>query len=156
VVRTRDSVDDYVLRFVSAWLASDRVGPLNLVTETNESDPDSVAAVLRGLRQSLKQVEQDYDDDLVDGRRYKVKRDKILAEMKAIERDNRRSGAGAALAGILSSPEPALAFQESPLGIKRTVIGEHMVVRLLSAPRGRRGFDPETVDIKPLTTGATQ
>src|SRR5690606_33992146 len=108
VVRARGVVDDYVRLFVAEWLRSPVVGNLDLTDDRND-DPASVEVAAQRAR--LAKVEADYDADLIDGRRYAVKRAKILAELKAAETVLRRSRSGSALAGIASAADPVAAFE---------------------------------------------
>ena len=53
------------------------------------SDDSATAELSRqaaDLHLRLRRVEADYDDDLIDGRRYQVKRAKIIAELEAVDR----------------------------------------------------------------------
>lgn len=144
VTRSAEQVDHYVTQLVMAWLESPAVGNLEL-SPPQADDPTS--GVIADLRRRLAQVEEDYDDDLIDARRYAAKRDKILAELKAAEKAHRQSRSGAAFATIAEASSPAEAFKNAPLGVRRTIIGEFMEVRLHRAPRGRRTFDPATVEV---------
>jgi len=56
--------------------------------------------------------------------------------------DRRYLGSGLYLCGMCGA-----ALDRAPLGVQRAVIGLLCTVRLLPAPRGRKGFDPETVKI---------
>lgn len=146
VTRTAAHVDEYVLMYVTAWLESDKVGDLDL---SPGADDDSTAQELATLRRRLAQVEEDYDADLIDAQRYKVKRAKIEAELKAAEASHRKSRATVALGPVLSAADPAAAFLDAPLGIQRAIIDEYFDVRLRHAPQGRKGFDPASVPITP-------
>lgn len=103
---------------------------------------------IRRLRGSLRKAELDYDSDLIDGARYKAKRDKITAALDAAEAAQSRTGAGPGIAGRLAAPGDLAAVRAGwdalPAGSKRTVINALMTVRLARAPRGRH-FDPESV-----------
>ena len=96
----------------------------------------------------IEQVEHDYDAGDIDGRRYRVATEKARAELAAARGQLARltGGAGAA-EEVLFGDDPAASFDAAPLMIRRSVIDLLMQVRVLSAPRGRKVFDPETVKI---------
>ncbi len=141
VTRSAGPVDEYVEAVVVAWLNS--IEELDL----SPADDTPTAGEVARHRERLRKVELDYDNDLIDGRRYAVKREKVLAELKAAERAHRQSRSSAALGGILASSTPGDAFLAAPLGIRRTILDEFLEVRLHAAPRGRRTFDPSTVEL---------
>jgi hypothetical protein len=88
----------------------------------------------------------DYDNDLIDGTRYKAKTAKLQAQLNAAEVAQTRLMAGSEVAGTLTAPDPVMAFDQAPLGAQRAVIAFLMTVRLDPAPRGRH-FSPESVRI---------
>ena len=54
---------------------------------------------------------------------------------------------GTVLAPILGTPDPAAAFLEAPIALQRTMIDTLMTVTLKRAKQGKKGFDPESVEI---------
>jgi hypothetical protein len=120
-----------------------------LVNAPAGDEASSAAAELQKQRGRLVQVEQDYDNDLIDGKRYKEKRGKIEAEIEAAKARLTRLTAGGEVAGTLTATDPVGAFNSAPLGVQQAVIRFFMEVQLLAAPRGRKGFDPETIRITP-------
>lgn len=50
---------------------------------------------------------------------------------------------------MLDAADPVAAFDEADLMIKRRVIDFFATVRLFPHPRGKKTFDPETVQITP-------
>lgn len=147
VTRSAAPIDDAVTRLVHARLRLPDV--MTLVNAPTGKDATAAAKELQKQRGRLTQVEADYDEDLIDGKRYKEKRAKIEAEIKTAQAKLRRLTAGAEVAGVLMASDPVRAYEDAPLGIKQSVIRFFMDVTLLPAPRGRKGFDPKTIRITP-------
>jgi site-specific DNA recombinase len=97
----------------------------------------------------LAKVESDYDNDLIDGRRYAAKSARIRAEQQANERQLASHGTNGALAELFKSPDPAQAFLDSGLMAQRAVIDALSVVKLHKGTRHSKAFDPETIKVTP-------
>jgi len=147
VTRSAAPVDEKIVKLTRARLAWADVA--SLVTATAGKEATAAAAGIRALRGRLEQTNQDYDNDLIDARRHKEKTAKISAELDQAETRRARLLAGSEVAGILTAPGPVAAFDGAPLGVRQAVIRFFMTVELLPAPRGRKGFDPETIRITP-------
>lgn len=143
VTRTADLVDEYVLALIREQLS--RPGLATLLAVPAGKEAQDLTAVIETLRGRLERTKADYDTDLIDGERYRVKTAKLTAELGTAETARVRLLAGSEVAGTLTAPDPVAAFDAAPLGVQRAVIGFFVTVRLDPAPRGRRGFDPRTV-----------
>ena len=148
LIRSSHPIDALVCDIVRTRLAQPDLAELLL--------PAADAETLRVLNATIdakvariEQVEHDYDAGDIDGRRYRVATEKARAELAAARGQLARltGGAGAA-EEVLFGDDPAASFDAAPLMIRRSVIDLLMQVRVLSAPRGRKGFDPETVKIE--------
>jgi DNA invertase Pin-like site-specific DNA recombinase len=146
VVRSAVPVDAFVLAVLRERLG--RPDLAGLLTVPKSPKAKAAAAEIRALRGRLAKTEADYDADLIDGRRYRVKTEKIRAEIAAAEAARARLLAGSNVAATLLAPDPVAAFDAAPLGIQRAVLEFFMTVRLLPARRGHH-FDRETVVIEP-------
>jgi site-specific DNA recombinase len=146
VVRSAASVDAFVLAVLRERLGRPDLAGLLAPPESAESR--KAAEEIKALRARLRKTGADYDADLIDGHRYKVKTEKITAQLEAARRTQARLSAGSAVAPTLTAPDPVAAFDAAPLGTKRAVLGFFMTVKLAPAPRGRH-FDPDTVEILP-------
>ena len=144
VVRSAAKVDEYVLAVLRARLGRGDLGAVLAVPESIQAR--RATGEVERQRARLVQVEADYDGDLIDAQRYKVKREKVVAELAAAEAAQIRLLAPAAVAGTLRADDPVAAFNEAPLGAQRAVLEFFLTVRLLRAPRGRH-FDSRTVAI---------
>lgn len=144
VVRSGPQVDALVLAVVRARLS--RPDLADLLAVPDDEHVRQVNEDVKQLRGRLVAIEADYDAGLIDGRRYAVATEKVRVELSAAETARARAS-GAGLGSVLSSGDPVAAFDAAPLGVRRSVIDALAVVRLLSAPRGRKELDPETVEI---------
>lgn len=137
-------VDRIVLGVVAGRLAEIGDIPLN-----TGADPelDKLAADLRGR---LTAIEADYDAGFIDGRRFAVATEKVQAELEEVERQRRGRVGSAALASVLNVKDPVEAFNNAPLGVRRTVVEALLSVRLMAREKGHPSgvFDPETVKIE--------
>lgn len=146
VTRTLAPIDELVTSVVRARLARPDVHALVTPVDNDalqQSDRDS-----RDLRARLATVEADYDAGHIDGTRFAVASEKIRAELKRIEGERARALLGGAAGGMLSSSEPVTAFDRASLSARRALVDALITVRLLPQPRGRRGFDPDSVSIE--------
>lgn len=146
VNRSRGPVEGYVLAVVRERLSRPDLADLVAPDESDEARELTKDATR--LRSRLAQVGDDYDADLIDGQRFKIKTEKIRAELSAAESALARVTTGAGAASILLAPDPVAEFDAAPLMIRRSVLDALCVVRLTSAPRGFRTFDPSTVEIE--------
>jgi site-specific DNA recombinase len=147
VTRSGVPIDNAVTALIQARLAQPDVA--QLVTKPAGKEATAAAAELRKQRGRLIQVEADYDADLIDGKRYKEKREKIEAEIEAAQARLMRLTAGSEVAGVVTARDPVAAFNAAPLGVKQAVLRFFMEVTLLPAPRGVKGFNPRTIRITP-------
>lgn len=142
--RTAAPVDRLVLAVLRGRLAMPDLAGLLTVPESEEAQ--AAAAEIRRLRRRLERVQADYDDELIDGPRYKAASQKAQAELDAAEAARLRLLGGSGIASVLGAPDPVTAFDEAPLGIQRAVVEFFVSVRLKPAPRGHK-FNPESVEI---------
>ena len=145
VSRSARPVDELVEAVIAGRLALPDVAEL-----LHGADGEQAAGFARdvaAVRGRLAQVERDYDDDLIDARRYGVKAEKLRAELTGLEQARARAVGSAALSSVLGGPDPAAAYRAAPLGVRRSVVDELVVVTLAPAPRGAH-FDPPTVGIE--------
>jgi site-specific DNA recombinase len=147
LVRSAAPIDEAVLRVLRGRLAHrDLAG---LLTAPDSEEARKIADEVRRLRGRLAKTEEDYDNDVIDGHRYKVKTEKLKADLEKAEKAQARLLAGSGAASpVLSAPDPVAAFSKAALGTQREILALLIAVRLIPAPRGRKGFDPESVRIE--------
>jgi site-specific DNA recombinase len=148
VSRLAAAIDEFVTDSIRARLAR---GDDSGAALTAPAGPEATAAAaqVQTLRRRLTQAEQDYDDDLIDARRYKAKRAKIEAELDEAEARRAQLLAGAEVAGVILAPDPVRAYDDAPLGVQQAVIRHLATVTLRHVLRGTKGFDENTVLITP-------
>jgi DNA invertase Pin-like site-specific DNA recombinase len=144
ITRLAASIDDFVLGVLRERLS--RPDLADALTPPDTDEARSAAGEVKRLRGRLAKIEADYDAELIDGRRFKIATEKVLATLKAAELTRARAAAGSGVAATLASADPVRAFDDAPLGIQRAVLDFFMTVRLLPAERGHK-FDPGTVKI---------
>lgn len=147
VNRAQRGVDDFVLAVIRARLARPDVA--DLVAPGESAEARKVADEVETLRKRLDRIADDYDADRIDGHRYAVASEKVRSQLVAAEAARARLSTGGGAAATLLAADPVAAFDHAPLMIRRNVIDALCTVRLHPAPRGRKTFDPETVEIIP-------
>lgn len=144
--RSQGPVDRFVLAVIRERLAGPDVAAA-LHTE-DDDEARRLGDEARRLRGRLERIGADYDADLIDGQRYAVAREKVQAELAAVDAARARLLAPAAAAGTLLAPDPVAAFDAAPLMIRRSVIDALCTVTLHPGRHGSRTFDPESVVIE--------
>lgn len=145
LMRSRSRVNDFVLRVVRARLA--RPDLRDLLATSSDEEVAALTAEIEDQRRRLAVVDADYDEGHIDGRRHAEATRKVRERLDAAQARRTALTVGSAASGVLGAPDPVEAFDGSPLGVQRTVIDALMSVRLHSAPRGRKTFDPATVEV---------
>lgn len=144
VNRTQTVIDPYVLGVMRARLA--RPDLAELLPGRDDGQARALTGELVRLRKRLETIEEDYDAERIDGRRYAVATEKVKAELVATEAALGQASPGRGTA-LLHAADPVAAFDAAPLMLQRAALESLMTVRLLPAPRGRKTFDPATVVI---------
>jgi hypothetical protein len=105
-----------------------------------ESDTMQVDRERRALLLTrLEQTEADYDEDLIDARRFKAKTEKLTVELTAIEQRLVDGVEQATISPIFSKRDPGKAFLAAPLDVQRAVFRAVLKVEVLKNPSDRRG-----------------
>lgn len=140
VNRSRTPVDRFVVSAVLARLA--RPDLADLLPQVDSEEVARLNDEVRRLEGRVQKIEQDYDAELIDGRRYKVATEKAAAELSAARAARTRLTAPGAAAEVLAADDPVAAFGAASLMVRRTTLEAMCVVRLAAGVRGRRTFDP--------------
>lgn len=148
VNRSMGRVDEFVLAAVAERL---RTSAKEIAATMHTADAPSADAVaeLDALRARQAKTEADYDTDLIDGRRYAAKMERINAEMQLVQQKMARASSNSALAKVLASKDPAQAFLDASLMSQRSIVSGLVTVRLRRGVHGSRTFDPSTVLVDP-------
>ena len=143
LARSGAVIDEYVITQVEQLLSGPQLA--DLLGTSDDSATAELSRQAADLHLRLRRVEADYDDDLIDGRRYQVKRAKIIAELEAVDR--RRASLRTGPTSILAADRPVEAFREASLMIRREVVDWAVQVRLRPGRHGTRRFNPDSVVI---------
>jgi DNA invertase Pin-like site-specific DNA recombinase len=146
ITRTLAPIDEFVLRTVEARLALPDV--LEAFSQDTSALMLETATEAQLIEARLGVIENDYDEGVIDGRRYQVASEKLREQLAKVYAKQASIVGGNSLADVLSAHNPAQAFTEATLGVKRAVIDALMTVTLLPVPRGKKGFDPDSVVIE--------
>jgi hypothetical protein len=100
------------------------------------------------LEARLQAFENDYDEGVIDGKRYQVASDKVREQLVEVYGKQAAIVGGNALAEVMGSSAPAEAFTNATLSVRRVIIDSLVTVSLLHTKRGKKGFDPDSVVIE--------
>lgn len=145
--RSGKPIDDYVEAIVRGRLAFPDLRSL-LIKPVDESRMAELRDERKDLRHRIAATQADYDNDLIDGLRYKAKVAKIEARLAEIRMEETKLLAQFGPGSVLAAEDPVAAFDAADLAIQQRVIDSLAVVTLHSAPRGSRTFDPESVSVR--------
>lgn len=143
--RTRDAIDNFVRALVV-----ERLKRRDLKRRKKQADPevkDAFSEQIAQQRARIARAERDYDAEVIEGADLARIRTAARAEITRLEAERLASGTGTVLAPILGTPDPAAAFLEAPIALQRTMIDTLMTVTLRRAKQGKKGFDPESVEV---------
>ena len=147
VMRTGSHVDEFVTEVIAARLAQpDAVA--RVVAPGDTPQTKSITEAIRRERARILRAQRDYDDELIEGRDLKRIRSTCEARIDELEMERIKLGRAGGLAPVLGTDDPAEAFRQASLSVRREVIDTLAKITLRPQPRGRRGFDPESVVIE--------
>jgi site-specific DNA recombinase len=146
--RSQKPVDDWVTTVVAAYIRKEHTRIAERM-RADESPSAALVAELDALTARRKKTEADYDLDLIDGKRYKAKMERIAAEAALVQQKMSRSSKSAALAQVMASDDPPQAFLNASLMGQRAIIDTLVAVRLHKGTRGSKAFDRDTVEVTP-------
>ncbi len=144
--RSGRPVDEFVLALIREWLGQPDLRDL-LAQPVDQPRLKELTAERKDLGNQRLRAEADYDDDLIDGRRYRTKIDKINARLAAIRAEEAKIVGRVGADSVFLHEDPVAAFDASPLAIQRRVADTLMTITLHRGAHGRRAFDPESVRV---------
>lgn len=149
LTREHTHVDRYVIDVIAERLGREDFAQL-LLPPTEDMAP--VVAESERLRKRLAIIDNEYDEGIIDGKRWRSAKQRVQADLAEVDKRLAARRGGAALGVLAGAPDPAEAFRDASLMGQRAVIDSLVFVRLRRAARGRlpRGvfIDPDTVDIQ--------
>jgi hypothetical protein len=145
--RSGRPVDDFVIAVIRGRLARPDLKNL-LAKPADKSALTRLAEQRKDLRARLARFEADYDEGLIDGRRFKTATEKVNATLDEVRAQESKLLAQTAPGSVLSAKDPVAAFDAAPLAIRQRVTDTLAEVTLLKGTHGSRTFDPDTVRIE--------
>ena len=146
MVRSGPAIDDFVTEVISARLAM-KDAVKKILTPVDSAQTKSIDASISDLRAKISRAQHDYDEEIIEGHDLKRVRDAAEARIQELEAQKMLKGRAGALLPILGVADPAAAFRDASLELRRQVIDVLASVTLRPQPRGRKGFDPASVEI---------
>lgn len=146
IVRSGAAIDQYVTDVIAARLRQ----PDALRTrEDVEDNPATLGinAAINEQRARIMRAQRDYDAEVIEGRDLKRVRDTAEARIQELEAERALIGRSGALVPLLGAADPAKVFREGSLELRRQVVDALATVTIYPQPRGRKGFNPDSVAI---------
>lgn len=147
LMRSGVQVDEFVTALVA-----ERLKQPDALRKEASTDQDAVAsgiaAAISEQRARILRAQRDYDEEIIEGRDLKRIRDAAEARIAQLETERLLSGQAAGLAPVLGVDDPSEVFLNASLAVQRQVIDVLVTVTLLPQPRGKKGFNPDSVGIE--------
>jgi len=140
-IRQASHVDRLVLDVITERLGRPDLSELLAASEDGENA--ELFEESRRLRDRLARIDADYDDGIIDARRWREAKQKVGARLGGIDRKLGARKGSAALGAVTGSPDPAQRFAGASLMSQRSVIGALVEVRLRRVPKGRPYTGPD-------------
>ena len=113
----------------------------------DSSQTEALDAAISDQRARISRAQHDYDEEIIEGRDLKRVRDAAEERIQELEAQRALRGRAGVLRPILDTDDPPGAFRGASLEIRRQVIDALVTVTVFPQPRGRKGFDPASVEI---------
>ena len=146
LVRSGPAIDEYVTKAISARLAMDDAAE-KILKPKDSSQTEALDAAISDQRARISRAQHDYDEEIIEGRDLKRVRDAAEERIQELEAQKALRGRAGVLRPILDTDDPPGAFRGASLEIRRQVIDALVTVTVFPQPRGRKGFDPASVEI---------
>jgi DNA invertase Pin-like site-specific DNA recombinase len=102
------------------------------------------------LAARLAQTEADYDNDLIDARRYRTKADKIAADLAEVDARLALGVQRSVSSPILAAPDPGKAFLDAPIDVQRAVLAAVLSVEVKRAAYQGAAWTSERLVLSPV------
>ncbi|HEV7980591.1 recombinase family protein [Amycolatopsis sp.] len=145
LTRSQHQIDTLVIKTMRERLS--RPDLAGLITPKESERAKAASEKVKQLNGRLELIEADYDAGNIDGPRYKVSTEKVKAKLAEARLTQARLSTRSAAASTLSAVDPVAAFDTAPLMIRRNVVDALCSVKLSPTPRGRKTFNPDSVNI---------
>ena len=144
IVRSGAAIDDFVTMVIAKRLARKDA---RVMVEVADGGPHTagIDSAVSNQRARILRAEADYDSEIIEARDLKRVRDAAEARIQELEAERLMQSRAGALSPILGVDDPAAAFREASLDLRRQTIDALATITLLPQPRGRKGFRTESV-----------
>lgn len=143
-VRTMAPINEVVTTTVVARLRQpDMLSAL--AQPLDEAEDRRLADIVGEARAQLINVERDYDEGIIDGRRYAAATERASTKLREAQTARAALVGSEALSSVASAVDPGQAFLDADLDMQRSIVDACMFVLIKPGRRGVRGFDPEDV-----------
>lgn len=143
--RTMSPIDELVLTVVRGILSQPELA--KTVARRSLPDVGPLMAEIEGARARVRAIESDYDQGLIDGRRYKIATDKAQEKIDRLTRDLASMQMSSAMGDVVTAPDPVELFDSLDLDGRRAVVDTLVKVTIGPGRQGHKRFDPESVRI---------
>jgi site-specific DNA recombinase len=143
-VRTMGPIDEVVVSSIVDRLRKpDMLAAM--ATPLDEAEDARLADVIADARAHLSNIENDYDEGNIDGKRYAAAHERTSAKLQAALEARAALAGGDALGRLATAPDPGQAFLDADLDLRRSIVDACMWVLIKPGRQGARGFDPTDV-----------
>lgn len=149
---TGPQTDRYVREVVAEMLRDPRV--VRALTPQGDEVRMQAARERRSvLARQIEKTERDYDEDLIDGRRYRAKVDRIAVEMSEVDAFLADSAQAGVALPVATAPDPGAAFLDAPLDVQRAVLRTVLDIEVLPATGRGKSWSSERLRLVPVDGG---
>jgi hypothetical protein len=143
IVRDLEKTDQVVVDIITRRLAKpDAVKALSKPTVDTKALRDEI----NELERQIREAEHDYDEGLIDGRRYKAKIDRVIEKLAPLKDKMLGAHMSRDVKDLAGKPNARQLFDALPLDRRRGVIDTLAVVTIHRQRQGGR-FDPTAVTV---------
>lgn len=143
LTRKQTKIDELVIETIYARLSAPDLAGLLPKEDTNIRE---LTDEIDMLRARIRTFQNEFYEEHITGLELKIGKQRAQAQIDQLRA--KLAGAYGRKSEILAADNPAEAFREAPLMIKRATISILCTVKLYPAPRGSRTFDPDTVNVE--------
>lgn len=147
IIRTGSHIDKFVMQVIKARLSEpDLLKTIEVPGDTLQTQ--SITRAISEQRAKVKRAQRDYDNEIIEGHDLKRVREAADSRIRKLEAERLTASQSNNLVPILGAEDPGQVFTEAPLEVQREVIDTLAVIYLKHHPKGKRGFNPDSVEIE--------
>ncbi|WP_281689573.1 recombinase family protein [Pseudonocardia thermophila] len=148
VSRTAPPIDEYVQECVVERLSRPDAAELLAEDDQPARDVPALRERAQALRARLDALAVEFADGELTAAQLRTATARVRENLAAVERELAEAGRTSALAPLVAAEDVAAVWKRLDVGRRRTVIDLLMTVTLHSPGKGKRTFDPSTVQIE--------